>query len=255
MDYWIGDEILTPHSTDSHFSEQVWRLPRVWVCYDGNAGAPLPEWQPAADGSVWIGSFNHLNKLTPETLALWARVLHALPEGRLLLKTKQLADAGNRQRIIDAMAAQGVAANRIELQDGSSTPDWPAHMSYYNRLDIALDPVGGVGGGTTTCDALWMALPVVTLSGDRMASRMTASMLTALGHPEWIARSQAEYVDTVVALARDAHLRKSLRETQRACMAHSTLCNAHDLAMKLEDAYFEMFGRWLDGKHEPIRPA
>lgn len=247
MDYWIGDAILTPPATDSHFSERVWRLPRVWVSYDGKADAPQPGWQPAADGSVWLGSFNNLAKLTPETLALWAKVLHALPEGRLLLKTRALADADNRRRILDALAAEGIAADRIELQDGGDTPDWPSHMARYDRLDIALDPVGGVGGGTTTCDALWMGVPVVTLEGDRMATRMTASMLDAIGHAGWVAASEEEYVNKVVALARDAALRQSLRASQRSRMAASPLCDAGGLTRALETAYHEMFARWQQG--------
>jgi predicted O-linked N-acetylglucosamine transferase (SPINDLY family) len=245
MDYWIGDEVLTPAETDSHFSEQVWRLPRTCVTYNGKIEAPLPAWSPAADHTVWLGSFNQLNKLTPATLALWAKVLQALPEGRLLLKTKQLADAGNRQRILDALSAHGIASHRVELQDGSTTPAWAVHMAYYDRLDIALDPVGAMGGVTTTCDALWMTVPVVTLIGDRVASRMTASLLNAIGHPEWVAQSEAEYIDKVIALARNVELRRNLRTTQRSEMARSPLCDGHDLAFNLENAYFEMFERWL----------
>ena len=185
---------------------------------------------------------------------MWATTLLALPEARLLLKTSRLADAGNRQRILDALLAHGIASNRVELQDGSVTPGWAAHMAYYDRLDIALDPVGAVGGGTTTCDALWMGVPLVTIAGDRMASRMTASMLNALGRPEWIAGTAAEYVDIAVALARNVELRKSLRVTQRGRMALSPLCDGHDLAINLENAYFEMFERWLNEKNERYCP-
>lgn len=244
MDYWIGDEILTPAETDSHFSERVWRLPRVWICYDGKADAPLPDWHPAQNSVVWLGSFNNLGKLTPATLVLWARVLQALPEGRLLLKTKELADASNRQRILDTMTNHGIAPDRIELWDGSTTPGWREHMACYNQVDIALDPVGGVGGGTTTCDALWMGVPVITLKGDRMATRMTASMLDAVGRPEWIAHTETEYLGKVIALARDVEQRKSLRSSQRDRMASSPLCDARGLVMSLENCYFEMFERW-----------
>lgn len=249
MDYWIGDETLTPVETDSHFSERVWRLPRVWVSYDGKADAPVPGWQPGQDGTVWLGSFNNLGKLTPATLALWAKLLTALPDGNLLLKTRELGDMGNRQRILDALSGYGISPGRIELQDSSATPDWYAHMACYDRLDIALDPTGAVGGGTTTCDALWMGVPVVTLEGDRMASRMTASMLNAIGHPEWIARSETEYIDKVVALARDVEQRKLLRSNQRNRMAGSPLCDARGLARSLENAYLEMFERWLGKKN------
>src|SRR6185312_11265793 len=98
MDYWIGDEILTPPDTDAHFRETVCRLPRVWVSYDAKE-TPLPAWRPAEDGTIWLGSFNSLVKLTPETFVVWARVLKALPNGKLLLKTKTLGDVGGRQQV------------------------------------------------------------------------------------------------------------------------------------------------------------
>ena len=117
-------------------------------------------------------------------------------------------------------------------------------MACYHDLDIALDPVGGIAGGTTSCDALWMGVPVVTLMGDRMASRMTASMLSALGHEEWIARTEREYIQIVLDLARDAEKRNTLRFSLRSQMAQCPLCDAGGLARSLEDAYFEMADRW-----------
>ncbi|MEI6415127.1 MAG: tetratricopeptide repeat protein, partial [Pseudomonadota bacterium] len=244
MDYWIGDDILTPPEIRGHFSETLWPLHRVWVSYAGSAEAPETSWQPAIDGTIWLGSFNNLGKLTPATIDLWARVLHAIPEAKLLLKTKALSDARNRQRVLEEFAQQGVEPERIELRDSWVTPDWPAHMAYYDRLDIALDPIYAVGGGTTTCDALWMGVPVITLVGDRMASRMTASMLHAIGLPEWIAESKDDYIAKVVALGRDVALRQSLRFTQRERMAQSPLCDGKGLALALEDAYEGMFDRW-----------
>lgn len=245
MDYWIGDDIVTPPETDPHFSERPWRLPRVWHSYKTIANAPEPDWRPASDGSVWLGSCNNLGKLNPQTLALWARVLHALPEGRLRLKTKELADRGNRQRILDAMASHGIAADRIDLQRES---DWAGYMAQYNSVAIALDPVVSHGGGTTTCDALWMGVPVIHALGSSTGSRYSASMLTAIGHPEWIAQSEDEYVDKVVALARDADRLGQVRSTLRNQMAQSPLCDARGLAKCLEDAYVGMYERWLAGQ-------
>ena len=118
-------------------------------------------------------------------------------------------------------------------------------MAYHDRLDIALDPIGGHGGATTTCEALWMAVPVVTLEGDCVASRMTSSLLSAIGHPEWIAANEDDYISKVVILAQDIPKRRELRKTQRNRMAGSPLCDAESLARSLEEAYHAMIGRWF----------
>lgn len=241
MDYWIADDRLVPPEANAHFSETVWRLPRVWVSYQGRDDAPLVDWRPDPAGVLRLGSFNNLAKISDATLSLWARVLQRLPKAILVLKTKSLEDAVVQQRIVGILQAQGVNPARLELL--GRTESWMAHMAQYNRLDLALDPVGGVGGGTTTCDALWMGVPVVTLQGETMAQRMTASMLEALGHAEWIATSEDEYLNTATALAADVMRRQQLRPAQREKMRHSALCDAKGLARALEDAYFAMHAR------------
>jgi len=244
MDYWIGDEVMTPAVTDLYFSERVWRLPRASVSYAGRADAPPSNWRGAEDGNIRIGTFNNLIKITTQTIALWARILRALPEAVLLLKTRSLADSGNRHRILAAFAEHDIGADRIELDDAAETTEWAEHMAHYDRLDIALDPIGSWGGNTTTCDALWMGVPVITLLGDRACTRMTAAMLNALGHPEWIAQSEVDYVALTVRLARDVALRRQLRAEQRARMRQSPLCDARSLARALEEAYCAMFEQW-----------
>jgi len=242
MDYWLGDSVILPAAEDEHYSETIWRLPRVWVSYQRRDDLAPSSWQPREDGTVWLGSFNNLYKITPATLALWAKILAQLPEGRLLLKAKGFGNPVYTKQIEDAMAAHGIAADRLELLD--KTDDWASHMALYDRLDIALDPVSGVGGGTTTSDALWMGVPVVTLAGDQMIHRMSASMLDSIGHREWIAESESEYVNKVVELARDVELRRNLRSSQRDKMRRSPLCDAAGLARSLEDAYEAMFDIW-----------
>lgn len=237
MDYWLGDAILTPPEMDAQFSEHVWRLPRTWLAYRPLREAPPLRWQPTSDGTLWLGCFNHLGKLTPPTLQVWARLLHALPEANLLLKNKDLESFDNRQRILQELAALGVAASRIELQGAS---DWSSYMAEHDRLDLALDPIGGHGGGTSTCDALWMGVPVIHLLGDHVGSRFAASMLNALGQADWIAQNETDYIEKIVALARDVEQRQQLRLTQRERMANSPLCDAKGLATALEDAYFAM---------------
>jgi protein O-GlcNAc transferase len=248
MDYWLGDPVILPEAEDEHFSEKIWRLPRVWISYQAQDDAPPSKWHPSEDGTVWLGSFNNLYKLTKETLALWAKILVALPSGKLLLKTKGLGDPATRKRILDVMGTHGIGAERLELID--RTDDWASHMALYDRLDIALDPVGGIGGGTTTCDALWMGVPVVTLLGQQMPQRMTASMLDAIGHREWIAESESAYIGKVVALAGDIEQRVALRPGQREKMRSSPLCDAAGLAHSLEDAYEAMFDAWWRKKSD-----
>lgn len=240
MDYWIGDEMLCPAELEGQFSERLWQLPRVWLAYKTIADAPASDWRPAEDGGIRLGSFNNLGKITPQTLRLWAQVLHALPEGRLLLKNKDLADAGNRQRILSELAMHDIVADRVELLPGSP---WADYMAQHDRLDVALDPIGGHGGGTSTCDALWMGVPVITLLGDHVGARFTASLVDAIGHGGWIARTEAEYIEKTVALARNVELRRQLRFSQREAMANSPLCDAQGLARALEDTYTGMFER------------
>jgi predicted O-linked N-acetylglucosamine transferase (SPINDLY family) len=243
MDYWIGDEVLTPAALDHAMSEQVWRLPRTWVSYGGNPQLPRPGGSPAGDGVLRIGTFTDLKKVKEASLELWSRLLLALPGSRLLLKHMELARGRSRQRVTDFMAARGISADRLELVSAEVTPQWFDHMAFHDRLDVGLDPIDVVSGGTTTCDALWMGVPVVTLQGERMGSRMTASILHGLGRTEWIANSPDDYIAKVVALARDPARRAALRSTLREEMAGSQLCDSRDLARKLEAAYAEMFER------------
>lgn len=241
MDYWMGDHILTPPAMQSGFKEHLWQLPRIWVAYDGSVTAPPTAARAASsDTSLCLGSFNGIGKLTPETLVLWARVLNALPHSRLLLKAKELSQDSLCQEILATFAGHGIAAERLELRDWRATPDWAGNMGYYERVDIALDPIGGVSGGTTTCDALWMGVPVVTLMGDRMGGRMSAAMLHAIGCADWIAADEDDYVRIVVALANSPALRAQLRGSLRGQMQASSLCDVQGLVASIEDAFSEM---------------
>ncbi len=244
MDYWIGDSVILPESAEADFCETIWRLPQVWVSYRKIANLPTIQWRPKEDGTLWLGSFNNLKKINLDTLSLWAKILHALPEGRLLLKTKLLNDIANKTRIEQTMKSYGINSERLLLLGGSS--GWFNHMAYYDQIDIALDSINGIGGGTTTCDALVMGVPVITLSGNTKGQRMTASMLNAIGHPEWIAKSERDYIQKVVGLARNVEHRSVLRVNQRAKVFQSPLCDGALNAKSLEDAYEAMFDVWFN---------
>jgi protein O-GlcNAc transferase len=252
MDYWIADAVLVPEWASAHFCETVWRLPRTWVSYAGRPEAPEVASRAHGQQAVCLGSFNNLAKITPATLALWARVLNAVPNSKLLLKTKAFHEPGNVLRTTAELALYGVSTDRIALR--SSVGNWAEHMGMYAEMDIALDPIGSVGGGTTTCDALWMGVPVISLKGEKLAQRMTASMVDALGHPEWAVATEADYIAAVQALANDPVRRQDLRAKQREKMRYSPLCDAVGLSRALEDAYEAMFDHWWD-RHLFTTPA
>jgi protein O-GlcNAc transferase len=236
MDYWIGDSVVTPESDDHHYSERVWRLPRAWIAYFGSDDAPAPEY--STDGRIRLGSFNHLGKITEATLDLWAETLRSLPNASLVLKTRELDDLGSKIRIAAAFQDRGIPSNRLELL--GKTKSWHAHMSLYNCLDVALDPIGGIGGATTTCDALWMGVPVVTRTGSRYGERMSSAIVTWAGHSEWCVQKNVDYVTKVADLAADTSLRARLKASLRDEFRRTSLLDPRGLARALEDAYFAM---------------
>jgi protein O-GlcNAc transferase len=233
-------------SIESHFTESLWRLPRLSFCYQGDH-ALAQTWEPDPEGTVWIGSFNNNAKIREETLRLWAHVLHAIPEAKLLFEDRHAEDGETHRRLISVLRALGIEERRLQFIP--YVGGHQRHMELYNRLDIALDTIP-FNSVTTAFDALWMGVPLITLAGDWMGGMLAASFLKALGHPEWIAYSQDEYASIVYVLARDLQKRKRLRATQRARMAASELCDGAGLARSLEDAIEAMYDTWA-AKYSP----
>jgi protein O-GlcNAc transferase len=226
---------------DSHFTERLWRLPRFSVAYRMDTSLAESGWMPDAEGTVWLGSFNTNAKMREETLALWAKVLHALPEAKLLFEDGHIHDEETHQRLLSTLREFGVDACRVVFIPYVRGHE--RHMMLYDRLDIALDTIP-FNSGTTTFDALWMGVPLVTIAGNWLGGIMAATALEALGHPEWIAHSEAEYVSIVCSLARDVEKRKQLRKSQRSRMASSQLCDAEGLAQSLGEAFEAMYDQW-----------
>jgi predicted O-linked N-acetylglucosamine transferase (SPINDLY family) len=241
MDYWISDAVVTPPASAAHFSEQLWPLPRVSTTYQGREDAPMPTLRSETEATFRIGTFNQLGKLTPETLELWAHILKVLPQAQLLLKTKALSELANRGTLLAKLAQYDVGADRVQMI--GATESWAEHMAAYDQLDVALDPIGGMGGGTTTCDALWMGVPVVSLTGEAVPQRMTTSTLHAVGCADWATSSPEGYIRKVIELAQAKSLRHSLRAGLREQMRASPLCDPEGLTRALEQAYIQMFKR------------
>jgi predicted O-linked N-acetylglucosamine transferase (SPINDLY family) len=227
---------------DAHFTEGLWRLPRLTVSYIGDRSLPESSWKPDPDGTIWLGSFNRYCKIRKQTLALWAGVLDALPQAKLLLEDSALHEEETHQRILAVLASHGIAGGRVEFIPYIRGHE--RHMVLYDRLDIALDTVP-FNSGTTAYDALWMGVPLVALEGDWVGGRMGSGILKAFGRPEWIAQDAAQYAGIVAALARDVEGRRAMRRTQRARMAAGPLCDAKAMTTALEDAFVAMYNRWL----------
>lgn len=239
IDYRITDRHVDPKGYEAHAVEQPLRLPSCYLCYQPDPAAPEVGPLPAAtNGYITFGSFNNLAKLSPACIALWASVLAAVPGSRLVLKNRSLADPAMHALVVERFAAQGIAAGRLELNDWQAGMD--SHLGGYGRIDIALDtwPYNGV---TTTCEALWMGVPVVSRVGATHAARQGRSLLAAIGLSHLAGDGDAKFVRACQALAGDlaalAALRAGLRERLRA----SPLLDGAGFARKMAKAYREMW--------------
>ncbi|AOK03257.1 tetratricopeptide repeat protein [Burkholderia sp. AU28942] len=237
IDYVIGDRHVLPENEAHHFVERPWRLPDSYLCFTPpdlplDVG-PLPA---GRERVVTFGCLNNANKIGDAVVALWSRVLDAVPGSRLLLKSAQLDEAALRASVAARFAAHGIAAGRLVLRGGSTRLE---HLGTFNDIDIVLDPFP-YPGGTTSVEGLWMGAPFITRRGDRFLSHIGESILHTLGMPEWIADNDDDYVAKAAAFARDlphvAEVRAGLRER----LLRSPLCDAQRFARNLEAAFAQM---------------
>ena len=243
IDYRLSDEIADPEGVaEAHHSEALVRLPGGFLCYGPPATSPEVTPPPAAEiGQVTFGSFNNLTKVTPEVVKTWARILKAVPGSRIMIKSKPLADETTRAHYLALFAGAGIEADRIELI--SAIPLLSNHLAAYGKVDIGLDPFP-YNGTTTTCEALWMGVPVITLCGTRHAARVGASLLTAMGLTDFIANTSDGYVETAADLAKNIERLANLRQDLRPRMAASPLCDAETFAGNIETTFRDMWRRW-----------
>ena len=245
VDLRFTDGLADPGVDDAHMvSERLVRLPRPFLAYAPSDSAPdVAPRSAGADRPVTFGSFNNLAKVSPETLDLWAEVLRQTPDSRLLLKARGFSDAETRDRFADLFDARGVKRSRLDLRP--HTADVADHLAAYNEVDIALDawPYNGV---TTTMEALWMGVPVVTISADRHAGRVGRSLLSAVGLGRMVRHDRRSFVQAAVGLAGDADGRQALRRRLRDKVAASPLVDGQGLAAAIEEAIFAAWAGALD---------
>jgi len=239
IDYRLTDPYLDPIGGDERiYAEQSVRLPDTYWCYQPPDEARPVNRLPANEaGCVTFGCLNNFCKISETALEAWCRLLGAVPQSRLLLH----APAGSaRDRLGAFLARRGLAPDRLSCVALLPMADY---LRLHHQIDVALDPFP-YGGGTTTCDALWMGVPVVTLAGRTAVGRGGVSILSNVGLPELIARDPEEYVAIAAGLARDPARLAQLRAGLRARMQNSPLMDAPRFARNVEAAYRTMWRRW-----------
>ena len=247
MDYRITDAFADPiGATEALHTEKLVRMPECFSCFKPPSNAPHVSALPAvARGTITFGSFNNFAKITPEVMRVWIAILARVPGSRLVLKNWCLDNDRMKTFMLEAFARCGATTGQVELWNpNTSNVD---HLNCYNSIDIGLDPFP-YNGTTTTCDALWMGVPVITLAGVSHVGRVGVSQMSNLGLQELIARDTDHYVDIAVALANDVPRLAALRGAMRVRMSASPLMDAPRLTKNLEAAYDNMWSVYLSAQ-------
>ncbi|MDP3701017.1 MAG: tetratricopeptide repeat protein [Hylemonella sp.] len=251
VDYFLADPWTLPPDQEAFFSEKVWRLPETRLCFTPPRTSievgPLPA---LTNGYLTFACFNNLSKMNDAVVQVWSRVLKAVPDSKLFLKYAQLDDESVRQRTLDRFAAHGVTAQRLILEAHSSRADY---HSAHNRIDIALDPFP-FPGGTTTVEALWMGVPVLTLQGETFLARQGVGLLMNAGLPDWVATDVDDYVDRAVQHASDLGGLAALRTRLRQQVLASPVYDAPRFARHFEDALRAMWINWCERAGVQVAP-
>lgn len=245
VDYLLADRFQAPPGSEGFFSEQLIRLPNDYICYGPPSYAPPVAELPALRaGHITFGCFNNLSKVTPDVVRLWSEVLKSVPGSKIRLQTAALKETVTRLRIRESFRSHGIDESRVELEGPVSHVEL---LNSYRMVDIALDPFPYVGG-LTTCEALWMGVPVVTLSGKTFAGRHSTSHLSNVGLERLVASNEKEYVSIARGLASDRDEMHSIRRNLRNMMATSPLCNAERYTRNLEDAFRRIWAKWCESR-------
>ena len=239
IDYRVTDAVADPPGMENLATETLLRLDTGFLSYQPPDDAPEVGPLPAkAAGRITFGSFNNLRKITPAVVEAWAKILHRVPNSKLIMKARPLADTTAKTQFSQAFESHEIDAERVTLRGPVASPT--DHLGSYSEIDIAFDPFP-YNGTTTTCEALWMGVPVITLAGDRHAGRVGASLLTQIGHNAHIATSQEEYIEIAAQLASNLDGLSKMRSELRENLRRSTLCDGAGFCRRMESAYEHMW--------------
>lgn len=242
IDYLLGDPYVTPNEEQNHFTEKIWRLPESYLCFTPpDIPLDVGVLPMLSRGRITFGCFNNLAKINDAVVHLWAKVLKAIPDSCLFLKTRQLNDPYVCDAIRHRFLACGILPDRLLLEGSSPRAEL---LDAYNRVDIALDPFP-YPGGTTSAEALWMGVPVLTRRGDRFLSHVGESIAHNTNMVNWIATDDDDYVAKAIQYAADIENLAALRGGLRQQVLASPLCDAPRFARYFVDALWAMWQKWL----------
>jgi predicted O-linked N-acetylglucosamine transferase (SPINDLY family) len=246
MQYRITDARAEPPGAEEYSTEKLIRLPDCFHCYRPHGKAPDPAPAPhVAKGYVTYASFNVLPKVNDRTIAAWCEILKAVPTARFYIKCKQLRDPSVQGRIRGDFARFGVDPARVDME--AFVPSVRDHLAQYGLVDLALDTFP-YNGTTTTCEAMWMGVPVLTLAGDNHRSRVGLSLMSAMGlDKEFVAHSSKDYVERAVAWGKTPSFLAEIRQKMRSRMAASRLRDEVGFTRTIETAYRDAWRAWCAG--------
>ncbi len=244
-DYRITDDVADPLLCDQFYTESLIRLPSGFLCYTPPRDCPPILPAPCTKrGYFTFGSFNNIAKINSDVVRVWSDILHEVPNSRLLLKSKAFFEQSVSDRCREMFHAHGIADDRIEIKAWSLTNI--QHMSLYSKVDLALDTFP-YNGTTTTCEALWMGVPVITLTGYNHAGRVGTSILTNVGLGDLVARTPEEYTALASKMARDYTCCSGLRDELRDKIVKSSLGNQAQFTMSFEEALRDVWRNLCKG--------
>ncbi len=243
IDYLMGDAVSCPPEHDHLYAEQVYRLPGYCVfCYPRHEHYPAYQAPESTTSPIVFGSFNNLTKVNDYTLQLWIKLLHAIPNARLHLKTPSFTDAKCIAQFYADFEARGINSERLSFTGPCSLDEM---MHEYLQIDIGLDPIP-YNGGTTTLQALWMGVPIITLAGDNFCGRMGASIMHYAGLPDWVAKSEDNYIAIAQDKASNPAALFSLKQGLRKQLRQSPLFDNSGYTRALENGYRTLWQRYCE---------
>jgi protein O-GlcNAc transferase len=243
IDYKIVDAYTDPIGmTDPFYTENLIRLPQSFLCYQPEQNGPEVNNLPSSkSGHITFGSFNDLAKVSPAVVSLWSEIVNKVSNSSLIIKSKGLSDKDTCNRFLEMFVQHGIDRERIILLPLTLSTE--EHLRMYNNIDIALDTFP-YNGTTTTCEAMWMGVPVITLAGNAHVSRVGISLLSNVGLKEFIAQTENEYILIAAKLAADINKLQMLRSNLRTMLKNSPLTNTEQFVFDLENSYRKMWESW-----------